>query len=122
MESTTTAYDQSIPVGLTTVEPAEIDRLHWRPIPGCPGVRTTDLLRLGEAHDALISYEPGSSTPGHPHPGAHHHIWVVSGSACVAGRRVVAGSFVYVPPATGHPIDEIGPEGCTLLQMHRPSA
>lgn len=105
---------------LMVLGPGEIDRLPWRPVPDCPGVRVADLLRFDDAHDALISYQPGASTPGHPHTGAHHHIWVVSGSASVAGRRVVAGSFVYVPSGTAHPIDEVGPEGCTLLQMHRP--
>jgi hypothetical protein len=116
----TTAYARPAPAGLTVLGPGEIDRLPWRPVPGCPGVRATDLLRLGDAHDVLIAYEPGAGTPGEPHPGGHHHIWVVAGSATIAGRRVVAGSYVYVPPATGHPIGEVGPEGCTLLQMHRP--
>jgi quercetin dioxygenase-like cupin family protein len=71
-------------------------------------------------HDALIAYQPGANTPGPPHPGAEHHVWVIAGSASVAGRRVVAGSYVYVPPDTAHRIDDIGPEGCTLFQMHRP--
>jgi hypothetical protein len=40
---------------------------------------------------------------------------------CNFGRhRVVAGSYAYVPPGTAHRIAEVGPEGCTLLQMHRP--
>jgi mannose-6-phosphate isomerase-like protein (cupin superfamily) len=82
-------------------------------------VRTTDLWRLGEAHDALIAYDPGSGTPGGPHSGAHH-IWVVSGSASIAGRRVLAGSHIYVPPGTSHPVTDVGPEGCTMLQVHRP--
>jgi ChrR Cupin-like domain len=100
--------------------PAEIDWLPWAEVPGCPGVRVTELWRSGDVHDALIAYQPGASTPGPSHPSAQHHIWVISGSASIAGRRVVAGSYVYVPPDTAHPITEVGPEGCTLLQMHRP--
>jgi hypothetical protein len=100
--------------------PAEIDRLPWADVPGCAGVRITELWRSGDVHDALIAYEPGASTPGPPHPGAEHHIWVIAGSASIAGQRVVAGSYVHVPPDTAHPIGEVGPEGCTLLQMHRP--
>jgi quercetin dioxygenase-like cupin family protein len=80
------------------------------------------MWRSGEMHDALIAYQPGAGTPGPPHPGAHHHIWVIAGSASVAGRRVVAGSYVYVPPDTAHRIDDVGPEGCTLFQMHRPQS
>jgi glyoxylate utilization-related uncharacterized protein len=117
-----TAFDRQVADALMVLGPGEIDRLPWRPVPECAGVRATDLLRFGDAHDALISYEPGASTPGHPHPGAHHHIWVISGSASVAGQRVVAGSYVYVPSGTAHPIGEVGAEGCTLLQMHRPQA
>ncbi len=106
--------------GVLILDTAEIDRLPWKAVPGCVGVRTTELWRSGDVHDVLIAYEPGGETPGPPHPGAHHHIWVIAGSASIAGRRVVAGSYVYVPPGTTHRIAEAGPEGCTLLQMHRP--
>ena len=102
------------------LNPGDVDKLAWRPVPGCPGVSAKDLWRSGDLHDALISYEPGGGTPGRPHPGANHHIWVISGSASIAGRPVVAGSYVYVPPDTAHPITDIGEQGCLLLQMHRP--
>jgi hypothetical protein len=29
---------------------------------------------------------------------------------------------VYVPAAVAHPIAEVGPDGCTMLQMHCPLA
>jgi len=106
--------------GVRVLGPADIDRLPWTPVPGCTGVRMTELWRSRDVHDALIAYEPGADTPGPPHPGAHHHIWVLSGSASIAGRRVVAGSYVHVPPGTAHRIAEVGPEGCVLLQLHRP--
>jgi ChrR Cupin-like domain len=116
----TMRFGQPAPDTLVVLGPDEIDQLPWKSVPGCPGVHATELWRSGNVHDALISYEPDASTPGNPHPNAHHDIWVVSGSASVAGRRVVAGSYVYVPPATAHPIADVGPEGCTILQMHRP--
>ena len=91
--------------------------------PGSPcrvvsGVRAAE-LRSGarDANDALIAYRPGGGTPGQPHSGLSHHIWVVSGSATIAGRRVSAGFYGYVPPGTLHPVTEVGPEGCTLLQI-----
>jgi len=105
---------------LLTLSPNDIGHLPWWPVPDCPGVAAKDLWRSGNLHDALISYEPGAGTPGPAHAGAHHHIWVISGSVSIAGRRVVAGSYVYVPPGTAHPIADTGPEGCLLLQMHRP--
>jgi hypothetical protein len=106
---------------LVTLDPAEIDKLPWQPVPACPGVSEKELWRRGDFVDALIRYEPGSATRGGPHTTADHHIWVVSGAATVAGRPVEAGSYVYVPRGIAHPIRDIGPDGCLLLQMHRPS-
>ena len=105
---------------ILVLNPVEINGVPWRPIPGCPGTVAKDLWRSGDLHDALISYEPGSGTPGRPHPGADHHIWVISGSASIAGRPVGAGCYVHIPPGTEHPITDVGEEGCLLLQMHRP--
>jgi len=105
---------------LLVMNPGAIDQIPWRPIPGCQGVVAKDLWRSGDLHDALISYAPGSGTPGGPHPNADHHIWVVSGSASIGGQRVCAGSYLHVPPGTGHPVTDVGGEGCLLLQMHRP--
>lgn len=119
MYSTTTCQPETLET-LLTMQPTEIDQLPWQPVPDCPGVRVKDLWRCGSTHDALISYAPGSGTPGKPHPGVRHHIWVVSGSATIAGQRVVAGSYVSVPPGTAHPIGDIAAEGCLLLQMHHP--
>jgi hypothetical protein len=116
----TTAHRPALLDRPLTLEPAEIEQLPWRPVPDCPGVAAKDLWRSGDLHDALISYQPGAATPGKPHPSAHHHIWVVSGAASIAGRRIIGGSYVHVPPGTAHPITDVGPEGCLLLQMHRP--
>jgi mannose-6-phosphate isomerase-like protein (cupin superfamily) len=99
------------------LDPGRIEQLAWKAVPGCPGVRAAELRSAGEVHDALIAYQPGAGTPGQPHTGVSHHIWVVSGSATIAGGRVSAGFYVYVPAGTSHPVNEVGPEGCTLLQI-----
>ena len=114
---TTTTHDSGT---ILIMGPGDIDQLPWQPVPGCPGVVAKDVWRSGDLHDALISYEPGSSTPGHPHLNADHHIWVVSGSASIGGRGVTAGTYLHIPPAKEHPITDIGEDGCVLLQMHRP--
>ncbi len=88
-------------------------------VTGCPGVQDKELWRFGDFVQALIRYAPAASTPGRPHLAAHHHIWVVSGAATIAGRRLVAGSYLHVPPDTPHEI-VAGTDGCLLLQMHRP--
>jgi hypothetical protein len=107
---------------LYSVDPHQIDELPWEPVPRCPGVHEKTLWRFGDIVEALIRFQPNATTPGVPHLAAHHHIWVVSGAARVAGRRLVAGSYMHVPPGARHPVDEVGDEGFTILQMHRPHA
>ena len=98
----------------------QIDELPWTQVPRCPGVHEKTLWRFGDFVVALIRYQPNATTPGVPHLAAHHHIWVVSGAAEVAGRLLVAGSYVHVPSGARHPVEDVGDEACTILQMHRP--
>jgi hypothetical protein len=107
---------------LYAVNPVEIDGLPWTDVSGSPGVHEKVLWRLGAYVQALIRYEPGAETVGEPHLAAHHHIWVVNGAGTIAGRRLVQGSYMHVPPGVRHPVGDVGPEGLTLLQMHRPHA
>jgi quercetin dioxygenase-like cupin family protein len=98
----------------------EVEALSWTAVAGCAGVSQKVLWHLGGFTQALIHYEPGASTPGEPHLAAHHHVWVTQGELTFAGRPVTAGSYAHVPPGEPHPAGDVGPEGCTLLQMHRP--
>jgi glyoxylate utilization-related uncharacterized protein len=107
------------PDTVSSLSPAEIDQLPLLPVAKIAGVHVRELWRRGDFVDALIVYEAGATTPGLPHFGADHHIWVVSGEVTIAGRQLAAGAYVYVPPGAAHPINA-GQEGCTLLQMHRP--
>ena len=102
------------------VDAHQIDELPWEPVPRCPGVQEKTLWRFGDSVVALIRYQPHASTPGAPHLTAHHHIWVVSGAAVVAGRWLGSGSYVHVPPGGRHRVDNVGPHVCTILQIHRP--
>jgi hypothetical protein len=104
--------------GLLVLAPGEIDQLPWLPVPGCPGVEEKELWRSGDRVHAVIRYAPGSRTPGRPHWVADHHIWVLQGTATIGGRRVVAGSYLHVPPTMEHPIESLDPAGCTILQLH----
>jgi hypothetical protein len=51
---------------------------------------------------------------------AFHHLWVISGSAAVAGRHVTAGSYLVIPPGFAHTVSDVGVDGCLMLQVHRP--
>lgn len=105
---------------LLVLRPRDIAACVWRPVLGCPGVDYTELWRSGDFVHSLVRYQPESRTPGHPHIAAYHHLWVISGSAAIAGRHVTAGSYVVVPPGVAHTVTDIGPTGCVMLQIHRP--
>ncbi len=107
---------------LHALDPMDIDALPWLPVKGCPGVHEKVLWRLGNFTQALIHLDHDAVTVGEPTLAAHEHIWVVSGAATIAGRRLIAGSYLHVPPGVRHAITEVDSEGCTLLQMHRPHA
>jgi len=106
--------------GLLRRNSADLDRLPWQAVCGCPGVEAKELWQSSGCVDVLISYAPGATTPGHPHPSADHHIWIIEGQAEIAGQAMRGGSYVYVPPGTAHPIEAGGQAGCVLLQIHRP--
>ena len=121
----TTSYELSPQEALSalhSLNAADIEAMSWEPVPGCPGVTDKVLWRFEDFVQALIRYEPGATSPGRPHFAAHHHLWVVSGSARVAGRPLGAGSYMHVPPRTLHPVTDVGSDGFTVLQMHRPHA
>ena len=105
---------------LRVLDAAEIDTMPWEDVPGSPGVQTKTLWRWGDFAQALIHVRPGHVVPGGAHLAAHHHIWIVAGTATVAGRSLTAGSYLHVPPGVEHEMRDVGLEGCTFLQMHRP--
>src|SRR5690348_1057267 len=102
----------------TTLAAADIELMDWQPVPGHPGVWHKTLRHSGTGGAALIRFDPGASTPGHPHPDAEHHIWVLYGEATVAGRAVLTGGYAYVPAGELHPIRNTGPTALQLVQIH----
>lgn len=105
---------------LVVLRPHDVSVRDWRPVPLCPGVDFTELWHHGDFVHSLVRYQPGARTPGHPHLAAYHHIWVVEGSAAIAGRYVTAGSYLVIPPGVAHSVTDVGPHGCLMLQIHRP--
>ena len=108
------------PAPLVVLRPGDIAERDWRTVPGCPGVEYTELWHHDDFVHSLVRYQPESRTPGHPPLAAYHHIWVLAGSASIAGRRVPAGSYVVIPPGAAHTVSSIGADGCLMLQIHRP--
>jgi hypothetical protein len=116
----TTDTDHAAPTTLSVLPTHEMQRLPWTPVPVRPAVDEKTLWQLGDFVVALVTDSPGSSSPGQGDLVAQHHLGVVSGTCSLAGRRLEAGSYVHVAPGAEHEIGEVGPDGCRLMQMHRP--
>jgi mannose-6-phosphate isomerase-like protein (cupin superfamily) len=100
--------------------PRDIDTSAWMPVAGCPGVDYVVLWRQGDFVHSLVRYRQGAHSAGFPHHAAYHHLWIVSGDAWIAGQHVTAGTYLTVPPGAEHPVHDVGPDGCLMLQIHRP--
>lgn len=98
---------------------ADIDAMQWEPL-GSPDVANKTLWRSGDIVLGLIRVAPGASKPEHTHHGAHHHILITKGSCVMVGKRVDAGSYVYIPPGVAHAVDDVGPDGVEFFYTYRP--
>jgi quercetin dioxygenase-like cupin family protein len=105
---------------LRVLDRAAVDAIAWEPRPGQDGVSHKVLWRSGDVVVGLLRFEPGATEPGHAHHAAHHHIWVVQGSATIAGQPLNEGSYAYIPPGVVHQTKDVGPDGCTLFYTYRP--
>ena len=38
----------------------------------------------------------------------------------MVGKRVDAGSYVYIPPGVAHAVDDVGPDGVEFFYTYRP--
>lgn len=109
-----TTYQQAVVLG-----PRDVGVLPWEPLRGMGDVRHKVLWRSGDSVAGLLRVEPGANEVGHTHATAHHHAWVLSGSAQVAGIPVEEGSYVHVPAGVQHAITDAGPDGCTLFYLYQ---
>lgn len=97
-----------------------VDALPWQQLPEQAGAFSKVLWRSGDVAVGLIRVDPGAEMAAHVHHGAHHHIWVVSGSATMVGQHLSAGSYAYIPPGVVHEVVAVGREGVTFLYTYRP--
>lgn len=107
-----TAHQEAFALG-----PRDVGALPWEPLRGMGDVRHKVLWRSGDSVAGLLRVEPGASEVGHTHTTAHHHAWVLEGSARVAGIPVEKGAYVHVPAGVRHAITDTGPDGCTLFYL-----
>ncbi len=105
---------------IRVLDATAVEALEWRPLRGQPDAKHKVLWQSGQMVVGLLRLDPGAGEPGHAHPDADHHVWVVQGTARIGGHLLASGSYVYVPAGTDHEISEAGPEGCTLFYTFRP--
>ena len=105
---------------LIVLSGAEVDSLPWQQLGDDPGVTQKLLWRSGAVRLGLMRIAPGSINPIHTHPDAQHHILVTDGEATMVGRRLGAGSYLYVPPGVPHGVSDVGPDGVTFFYTFRP--
>jgi quercetin dioxygenase-like cupin family protein len=108
-------------LGRVVVRTAEaLEAMPWEELRGIEGATHKVLWQHHDNVIGLIRVEAGSSKPEHTHHGAHHHMLITKGSCVMLGRRVDAGSYVYVPPGVPHAVDEVGPDGVEFFYTYRP--
>lgn len=105
---------------LIVLSAAEVEELPWEQLGDDPGVTQKVLWRSGAVRLGLMRVAPGSENPVHTHNYAQHHILVTAGEATMVGRRLGAGSYLYVPPGVPHGVGEVGPDGVTFFYTYRP--
>ena len=108
-------------LGRVVVRTAEaLAAMPWEELRGLDGASHKVLWQSGDVVIGMIRVDAGSSKPEHTHHGAHHHMFITSGSCVMLGRRVDEGSYVYVPPGVAHAVDEVGPDGVEFFYTYRP--
>ncbi|MDR6527753.1 MULTISPECIES: cupin domain-containing protein [Chryseobacterium] len=60
----------------------------------------------------LLKFEPGASYPYHNHP-AGEELFILEGSAHIAGAHLEKGDYLYTPPTFKHSVTS--ENGCTIL-------
>jgi uncharacterized RmlC-like cupin family protein len=116
-----TETQTSFPLDAVTVlSAADVDRTPWQPLRGLAGVDHKVLASSGQMNVGLVRVAAGAEEPGHVHHDADHHVYVLSGTARIAGQQVAEGGFVYVPAGVSHATTDVGPDGCTLFYTYVP--
>jgi oxalate decarboxylase/phosphoglucose isomerase-like protein (cupin superfamily) len=102
----------------TVLDSYEVASREWAPFPGSDHVQYKLLWTSGWSVAGVMRVAANATLESHVHDGAHHHIWVIEGSAEMLGERVDPGSYVHVPPGVRHGIENVGPSGFSMLYLY----
>ena len=107
----------AVPVA-TLVTRAASDALAWHPLEPFEGVDYKLLWRSGKSVAGLMRIAPGGLVSLHSHVRAHHHMWVVEGTAEMLGEHAGPGTYLHIPAGVEHGIRDVGEGGCTVLYSY----
>jgi mannose-6-phosphate isomerase-like protein (cupin superfamily) len=100
------------------IDPATLEALPWHDLPGFDHVTYKLLWQSGRSVSGIMRIPPGAEVSSHAHQHAHHHVWVLDGSAMMLGSRFGPGSYLHIPATVEHSITDPGPTGCTILYLY----
>lgn len=103
---------------LAIVDPAAAASRPELPLEGYEGVTYRLLWRAGKSVAGIMVIAPGAKLDDHRHRSSEHHMWVLKGSGRVGGRPIGEGTYLHVPVGVTHGIDQVGPDGCTVLYLY----
>lgn len=105
------------------LDAALVESLSWQPLARLGAAHVKTLIRMPDSVAGLLRLEPGTSENVHVHADAHHHGWVLSGEAAVAGTAISAGSYFHIPAGVEHAVTDVGAQGCEIFFVYQfPSA
>ncbi len=91
--------------------------IEWKPLdePGVSGVYVKVLrfdASVGRAPTILLKFDPGTTYPGHIHPGGEE-IFVLEGDIRLGKDQLHAGDYLYTAPGNVHAVRSEA--GCVVL-------
>lgn len=102
----------------TRLSAAEIAATASRPLGNMEGVSNTLLWTDGTSSTGVLTIAAGRRLGDHTHRTHQHDLWVLDGSAEIAGRLLDAGSYVHVPRGVEHDIDATHTAGVSVYYSY----
>ncbi|HSP38891.1 MAG TPA: cupin domain-containing protein [Frankiaceae bacterium] len=98
---------------------AVVESLSWQPLARLGAAQVKTLMQTSDSVAGLLRLDPGTTENAHVHADAHHHGWVLRGSATVGGAEISTGSYFHIPAGVRHAISDVGPDGCELFFVYQ---
>lgn len=102
----------------TILDATGIAAFPWQPFRDLSGIGIKELWRTPQGVAGLMRLGSGCGETPHRHGAGDHHMWIIEGSAVVAGTRVGPGGYVHVPAGLMHAVRADDALGCTFFFVY----